>query len=121
MASQLTGLMSQIGEADKAMDSLDKVITVTTSVSSGQLKDMERVIDQVVRVTGDSSATRATGLDRVASALERFVSQGQPQTARGNNQRSSDMTMVKMELNDKTLGQFVVEQMTNYLDPTAFK
>ena len=121
MASQLTGLMSQIGEADKAMDSLDKVITVTTSVSSGQLKDMERVIDQVVRVTGDSSATRATGLDRVASALERFVSQSQPQTARGNNQRSSDMTMVKMELNDKTLGQFVIEQMTNYLDPTAFK
>ncbi len=119
---ELNNVMDKLGDAAKGMEALDKVIQVTTNVSSGQLADMEKVVDQVVRVTGDSSAARATGLSRVADALERFVSQGQPQpVAAAGGGRGGSERVIKMELNNKVFGRAVIDVAKEYLDPTAFK
>jgi hypothetical protein len=121
MTYALQQVLEGISEAQEGLESFDKIISVTTKIKTEDVNNMKKVVDQVVRVTGDAEGARAGGLNRLADALESFTTSMTPATASPGGGRPSTEREIRLELNHKLFGKAVIDVCKEYLNPTAFK
>ena len=121
MTYALQQVLEGISEAQEGLESFDKIISVTTKIKTEDVNNMKKVVDQVVRVTGDAEGARAGGLNRLADALESFTTAMTPAGASPGGGRPSMEREIRLELNHKLFGKAVIDVAKEYLNPTAFK
>ena len=104
----LSESMSGMGTAAKAIadatggfESLERVVAVSTKVSSAELDNMEKVMGAVVQVGQASKATEADGLSRLADSISNMFTGG------GGASDDSNKTVV-LQVNETKLGEVMV-------------
>jgi hypothetical protein len=116
MVYGLTEMLKSMEAAKGGLDSLEKIVTVTTQMNSGGIENMTKVIDQVVRVTGDASAARSSLLSRAVGALEELAS-----TTSGASSQNRQGRKIVLKIENDVFAKGVVDIMTDELLPTVFK
>jgi hypothetical protein len=92
--------------AADGLEALEKVITVSTKISSAELDNMERVMSSVVNVGAAAKAAEMSGFEKIANAIAGMF-------GGAGDQQSGQQREVVLKVNNNELGRVIVDVLND--------